>query len=179
MSIATRTGDDGSTALLYGRRVSKTHPRVQAYGTADELNAALGFARATAGDAWVREALLATQQELVGLMGELAVDDLDRERFLKSKLARLDEPHLARLDAAVAALEARKISFNAWATPGATLHAAALDLARTVCRRTERGIVALAEGGATVNPLALRYLNRLSDVLWLLARLDESASAPR
>jgi len=179
MSIATRTGDDGTTALMYGRRVSKAHPRVAAYGTADELNAALGSARATADDAWVREVLFATQKELVGLMGELAVDDADRERYLKSKLARLEEPHLARLDEAVAAVEAGKITFEGWATPGATLHAAALDVARTVCRRTERAIVALSESGAALNPVVLRYLNRLSDLLWLLARLDETAKGLR
>ncbi|BET66438.1 hypothetical protein ASA1KI_13560 [Opitutales bacterium ASA1] len=174
MSIATRTGDEGSTSLLYGRRVAKTHPRVVAYGTADELNSALGFARATATDPWVREFLFSTQQELVGLMGELAVDDADRERYLASKLARLEEKHLSRLDEAVAALEARNISFKGWATPGETLHGAALDLARTVCRRTERGIVALGESGSALNVFTLRYLNRLSDVLWLLARYDEN-----
>jgi cob(I)alamin adenosyltransferase len=177
MSIATRTGDDGSTSLLYGRRVAKTHPRVIAYGTLDELNASLGMARATATDAWVREVLLATQQELVGLMGELAVEDADRDRYLSSKLARLQEAHLARLDDVVATLEARSIAFTGWATPGGTLHAAALDVARTVCRRSEREVVGLAETGAVLNPLTLRYLNRLSDVLWLLARLDETSAA--
>ena len=80
-----------------------------------------------------------------------------------------------RLDEAVASVEARKITFEGWATPGATLHAAALDLARTVCRRTERRIVALGESGAALNPVVLRYLNRLSDLLWLLARVDETA----
>ena len=178
-SIATRTGDDGSTALMYGRRVSKAHPRVAAYGTADELNSTLGFARSTATDAWVQEVLFATQKELVGLMGELAVDDADRERYLSSKLARLEEVHLARLDAAVAQVEARKITFEGWATPGATVHAAGLDLARTVCRRTERAIVALGESGAALNPVVLRYLNRLSDLLWLLARLEETAKGLR
>jgi cob(I)alamin adenosyltransferase len=175
MSIATRTGDDGTTALMYGRRVSKAHPRVAAYGTADELNSALGVVRASADDPWVKDVVLATQKELVGLMGELAVDDADRERYLKSKLARLEEPHLQRLDDAVANVEARKITFEGWATPGATMHAASLDMARTVCRRTERAIVALAEAGSALNPIVLRYLNRLSDLLWLLARLDETA----
>jgi len=178
-SIATRTGDNGTTGLMYGRRVSKSHPRVAAYGTADELNSALGFARATAEDAWVRDLLVKTQHELVGLMGELAVEEADRERYLKSKLARLEEPHLTRLDEAVANIEARQITFEGWATPGATLHAAALDVARTVCRRAERAIVALAEAGASLNPVLLRYLNRLSDLLWLLARLEETAKGLR
>jgi cob(I)alamin adenosyltransferase len=177
MSIATRTGDDGTTALMYGRRVSKAHPRVAAYGNADELSSALGFARATAGDPWVQDVLYATQAELIGLMGELAVDDADRERYLGSKLARLESRHLERVDQAVAEIEARKVKFDGWATPGATLHAAALDLTRAICRRTERGIVALAESGAQLNPFVLRYLNRLSDLLWLLARLEETGPA--
>ena len=177
MSIATRTGDDGTTALMYGRRVSKAHPRVAAYGDADELTSALGLARATADDAWVREVILATQQELVGLMGELAVDEADRERYLRSKLARLEERNLLRLDEAVAHLEARQITFDGWATPGATMHAAALDTARAICRRTERAVVSLGTSGATLNPFVLRFLNRLSDLLWLLARLAETRTA--
>src|SRR4051794_19499878 len=81
MSIATKTGDDGTTALMYGRRVSKTDARVAAYGTVDELNAALGFVRATAGDPFVTDAVLAIQKELVIVMGELAVAPEDRERY--------------------------------------------------------------------------------------------------
>src|SRR6185295_11107708 len=84
MSIATKTGDDGTTALMYGRRVSKTDPRVAAYGTVDELNAALGFARATVPEPFVTDAVLAIQKELVVLMGELAVAPEDRERYAAS-----------------------------------------------------------------------------------------------
>ncbi|MEZ5276588.1 MAG: cob(I)yrinic acid a,c-diamide adenosyltransferase [Opitutaceae bacterium] len=174
MSIATRTGDLGTTALMYGRRVPKSHPRVEAYGTVDELNAALGFVRATADDPWVRELIEATQHELIGLMGELAVADEDRQRYEDSKYERTRPGHLDRLDALVVRLEGENIRFEGWATPGASLHAAALDLARTTCRRSERRIWGLEESGSPVNPLALKYLNRLSDVLWLLARRDES-----
>src|ERR1041385_8117742 len=81
MSIATRTGDDGTTALMYGRRVPKTHPRVEANGTIDELNVALGVARASASDEWLRGELLATQKELIDVMGELAIAPEDLKRY--------------------------------------------------------------------------------------------------
>ena len=174
MSIATRTGDDGSTSLMFGRRLSKSHPRVAAYGNIDELNSALGLARASTTDSWAGNVLLETQKELVGVMGELAVDDVDVERYRKAGYACAQPENLKRLDTVVAELENRKISFDGWATPGESMHSAALDMARSVCRRSERGVVALIEMGEKVNPLALKYLNRLSDVLWLLARYEET-----
>lgn len=174
MSIATRTGDQGTTALMYGRRVPKTHPRVEAYGTVDELNAALGFVRATASDPWVREVVEATQHDLVGLMGELAVADEDHQKYDASGYDRLTTRHLERLDEVVAGLEAENIRFEGWTTPGGSLHGAALDLARTTCRRSERRIWGLLEAKSHVNPLSLKFLNRLSDVLWLLGRRDDS-----
>jgi len=175
MSIATRTGDEGTTSLMYGRRVAKTHPRVDAYGTVDELNAALGFVRATASDSWVGEMVEATQNELIGLMGELAVDDQDHRKYEESEYNRVTPDQLEHLDGMVARLEAENIRFEGWSTPGANLHSAALDLARTTCRRAERRIWRLVESDEAVNPLSLKYLNRLSDVLWLLARRGESA----
>jgi cob(I)alamin adenosyltransferase len=169
MSIATRTGDDGTTALMYGRRVTKTHPRVEAYGTVDELNAALGFVRATGKDPRVNEIIEATQRELIGLMGELAVDDRDHQRYEESEYDRLTLDQLERLDGIVARVEGENSRFEGWSTPGGTLHSAAIELARSTCRRSERRIWHLVESGHYVNPLALKYLNRLSDVLWLLA----------
>lgn len=176
MSIATRTGDEGTTALMYGRRVAKTHPRVDAYGTVDELSAALGFVRATATDSWVNQIIEATQHELVGLMGELAVDDQDHQTYEDSKYARVTPDQLERLDGIVTRLEEENIRFEGWSTPGTSLHSAALDLARTTCRRSERRIWRLVESDQSVNPLGLKYLNRLSDVLWLLARRDETTT---
>lgn len=159
---------------MYGRRVLKTHPRVEAYGTVDELSSALGFARATADDTWVNEVLEATQHDLVALMGELAVADEDHEKYEVSQYDRLAEQHLDRLDGVVTQLESEDIRFEGWATPGGSLHGAALDLARTTCRRSERRIWGLVEAKSHVNPLSMKFLNRLSDVLWLLARRDES-----
>lgn len=177
MSIATKTGDDGSTALMYGRRVSKTDVRVAAYGTVDELNAALGFVRATAGDAFVTDAVVAIQKELIVLMGELAVAEEDRERYAKGGYKFVEPAMVDALTAIVEDIEKNhKITYEGWATPGATLGSAALDLARTTCRRAERNVIALRETGARVNPEIVRYLNRLSDLCWLWARWVETKS---
>ncbi len=105
MSIATRTGDDGTTALMFNRRVPKNHPRILANGAVDELNSALGLARASSTDVSTAAILYAEQQCLVGLMAELATDDVDRPRLLASKLQRLLPEDLARVDALVAKLE--------------------------------------------------------------------------
>jgi cob(I)alamin adenosyltransferase len=173
-SIATRTGDDGTTGLLYGQRVSKAHPQIETVGTFDELNAALGFAKATCPAADTRAELERIQKDLVNLMGEIACDEADAARYADSKFPKLTGADLARVDAGVAALEAQKISFAGWATPGANLHASALDLARTTARRAERRLVALPSHGRVVRPLLGHYINRVSDYLWLLARQAET-----
>lgn len=178
MSIATRTGDGGMTGLMFNRRVPKNHPRVAAYGAVDELNAALGLARATADAPFVRQHLLATQQTLVILMGELATLPEDRDRYVKDGYKLVTPEVTAALDALVKEIEAQSVSFKGWATPGATLNSAALDVARTTCRRAEREICALREGGGLPNAEILVFLNRLSDALWLLARWVETQGAP-
>lgn len=174
MSIVTRTGDAGTTGLMYNRRVSKCHPRVEAYGSVDELNAALGLARAHARQAFLRDHLLRIQQDLVIAMGELAtgVDDLDR--YVTDGFKLVTPAMTAQLDAVVGEIEAQNVSFKGWATPGANLTAAALDVARTTARRAERRVVALHEAGQLRNPEIIIFLNRLSDLLWLMARWAES-----
>ncbi|MEK0446694.1 MAG: hypothetical protein RLZZ399_2015 [Verrucomicrobiota bacterium] len=177
MSIATKTGDAGTTGLIFNRRVSKTHPRVIAYGTIDELNAALGMVRAFCEVAFVGERILEVQRELVLIMGELAVASGDVAAYR----ARGHEPVTAafvdRLTAQVDDLEKNhRISYAGWATPGATKGSACLDVARTTCRRAEREVVALSHTGAAVNPEIVRYLNRLSDLCWLWARWVETLS---
>jgi cob(I)alamin adenosyltransferase len=180
MSIATKTGDSGETALMYGVRVSKTDARVEAYGTVDELNAALGLVRATASETIVLEVVLSVQKELIVLMGELAVADKDRERYLKDGYEPVTAAMVDRLTDVVNDLEINHhVDFKHWATPGHSLSSAALDLARTSCRRAERRVVALAEGPDYVNPETIRYLNRLSDLLWLFARFVETETTPK
>ncbi|HEY0790131.1 MAG TPA: cob(I)yrinic acid a,c-diamide adenosyltransferase [Chthoniobacterales bacterium] len=175
MSIATKTGDAGKTALMYGRRVPKDNRRVDAYGTVDELNAALGLVRATSKLPLVRQTVLAMQKTLVILMGELAVADEDRERYSNDGYGLVNAGMVDALTAVVDDLEKNHhITYQHWATPGATLASATLDVARTVCRRAERRIVALADSADYVNPETVRYLNRLSDVLWLFARYEET-----
>ncbi len=172
-SIATRTGDDGTTSLLYGQRVPKNHPQIKAVGTLDELNAALGFAKATQPAGADHSELERIQRELVALMGEITCAESDTQRYAGSKFAKIGEAELARIDAAVEAIEARQPKFDGWATPGANLHAAALDLARIAARRAERELVGLGGHGKTVRPVLLQYVNRVSDLLWLLAREAE------
>ena len=174
MSIATKTGDGGTTGLMYGRRVPKNHPRVEACGTLDELNAALGLARATAADKFIGDNLLWIQKSLVDVMGEVGVLPEDLPRYAQDGYVLVTRELTARLDALVKEIESQKISFKGWATPGATQHSAALDLARTVCRRGERRVYDLQSAGELRNGEILIFLNRLSDLLWLFARWVET-----
>lgn len=174
MSIVTKHGDKGTTALMYGRRVAKSHPRVEAYGTVDELNASLGLARASAAQDFIRGNLLVIQQDLVVLMGELATAVEDLPRYVKDGYKLVTSAMTHKLDALVKEIEAQSIAFHGWATPGATMHAAALDVARTVCRRAERRVCALQEADQLHNSEIIVYLNRLADLLWLMARWVET-----
>src|SRR5438874_7838592 len=141
-SIATRTGDDGTTSLLYGQRVPKDHPQIEAVGAFDELNVALGTVKtllaADARAAEVRALLVTVQKNLVALMGELACAEADAARYAESKFEKISAADLSRIDQAIAALEARGLKFDGWATPGANPRAAAFDVARTTARRAER-----------------------------------------
>jgi cob(I)alamin adenosyltransferase len=174
MSIATKTGDTGETSLMYGRRVPKTDARVDAYGCVDELNASLGLARVTASDPFLSEQIYAAQKELIIVMGELATAPEDLGRYVKDGFQLTASGMTDRLTSAVDDLEKNKLGrFKGWAVPGNSLNGAALDLARTVCRRAERRVAALMGDAEKFNPEILRYLNRLSDLCWLLARYAE------
>src|SRR5438093_3665980 len=140
MSIVTKTGDAGTTGLMYNRRVSKNHPRVETYGEVDELNAALGLARATVTDSFTRDNLLLIQKDLVILMGELATQVEDLPRYVKDGYSLVTAEMTAKLEKLVKEIEAQNITYKGWATPGASLHSAALDVARTTCRRAERRV---------------------------------------
>lgn len=174
MSIATRTGDSGSTGLMYNRRVSKAHPRVEAYGTVDELNAAIGMARAAGPGLDVTDPLIAIQQDLVVLMGELATAVEDLPRYVRDGFHLVQPAMTEKLDTWVQKVESQQVSFKGWATPGTIPEAAPLDLARTICRRAERRVVALHEAGQLENSEIIIYLNRLADLLWLFARWVET-----
>ena len=176
-SIATRTGDDGTTGLLYGQRVPKDHPQIETVGALDELNVALGavkplLASHARGDE-VRALITTVQKNLVTLMGEIACAEADMARHAASKFEQLTADDVRRLDDALAALEGRGLKFDGWATPGANALAAAFDLARTSARRAERRMASLPAQGRTVRPELRHFINRLSDLLWLLAREAE------
>ena len=174
MSIATKTGDGGTTGLMYGHRVPKNHPRVEACGALDELNAALGLARATATEKFVSENLFWIQKSLVDVMGEVGVLTEDLPRYAKGGFTLVTPELTAKLDVLVKEIEAQNVSFKDWATPGATQHSAALDVARTTCRRAERRVFDLQAAGELPNAEILIFLNRLSDLLWLFARWVET-----
>ncbi len=161
---------------MYNRRVPKSDPRIEAGGSIDELNVALGLARASATDAFVTDNLLLVQKDLITVMGDLATLPEDRERYLKDGFVVVTADLTRKLDVLAAELESRQISFKGWATPGATLGAATLDWARVTCRRAERCVTALIPEDKLNNPEIVIYLNRLSDVLWLLARWVETTA---
>ena len=181
MSIATKTGDAGETSLMYGRRVPKTDARVDTYGSVDELNAALGVVRVTAADdSLIAEHILAVQKELIVVMGELATAPEDLARFEKDGFQRTSATMVDRLTAIIDDLEQNKLLYyKGWAIPGSTVVSAALDVARTTCRRAERRVATLADNSGELNPEILRYLNRLSDLCWLLARYADHVQQQR
>jgi cob(I)alamin adenosyltransferase len=177
VSIATRTGDQGTTGLLHGQRVPKDHPQIEAVGAFDELNVEVGAARMLAPDPAARELLRGIQGSLVALMGEVACAQEDAAGHARSKFARLRDGDLRRLDESLAALESKGLKTDGWATPGANPAALAFDRARVAARRAERRLAALPARGRRIRPLLLKWTNRLSDLLWLLAR--EAESRPR
>jgi cob(I)alamin adenosyltransferase len=171
MKIYTRTGDAGSTALFGGTRVAKDALRVEAYGTVDELNACLGVALvALTGEMLeLRPLLLALQSELFDLGAELATAPERRHERLTARLAPIDAPQVAALEGAIDHYEALLVPLHSFVLPGGVAAAAALHHARTVARRAERCMVSLA-AQEPLNPELLRYVNRLSDLLFVLAR---------
>jgi cob(I)alamin adenosyltransferase len=176
MSIATRRGDEGETDLLFGCRLSKSHPRVHALGAVDELNAALGPIRIAALKPETREVITTVQPWLIALMGELATPPGLEEKYSATHKP-FDSEKLTYLDEWVAKLEAGgALEFKGWALPGeaGVMTGAYADLARVACRRAERHVVDLVGSDQEVpNKDVGRFLNRLSDVLWLLARWEE------
>lgn len=172
MGIVTKTGDDGSTGLLFGKRAPKTALNVAAYGAVDELSAALGLARAALGEDGLAAEIEKIQNDLVGLMGELATLEEDRARYLDEGYLRIGDDDVMRLETMVSDMESKGIQFRGWALPGDSEVGARLDMARTVCRRAEREVLTMfaSRGPVERDGLLGRYLNRLSDALWIFAR---------
>jgi cob(I)alamin adenosyltransferase len=177
-SIATMRGDGGQTGLAGGVRVSKSALRVEAYGNVDELTSTLGFARSICADPALQELALQVQRELFQVGAALATPPESSPGIRKGpQSARAQAPvtqeMVDRLTAEVHRIEALDGILSDWSVPGASTPAAAFDVARTVCRRAERGVVRLLEAGEQTAPAVLPYLNRLSDLLWLIGRKIE------
>ncbi len=169
MRIYTRTGDKGDTGLFGGGRVPKSHPRVDAYGDIDELNAVIGLARSIEMMPRIDEVLAPVQRDLFSLGALLATPDHDKVRQQLEK-ARLDDARVAELERAIDEGESELEPLTAFILPGGTPKSAALHVARTVCRRAERKVISLG-ADIDVPPVVVRYLNRLSDLLFVLARV--------
>jgi len=168
LKIYTKTGDLGETSLLGGMRVPKDHLRVAACGDVDETNAALGPVRAFAGGPLPR-LLFAIQKDLFAIGAQLA--DPTRAVAAKRRKAAVTAAHVRRLERAIDARDAKLPPLRAFVLPGGTPAGALLHQARTVCRRAERSVVTLARE-ADVDPRIIVYLNRLSDLLFVLARVE-------
>lgn len=180
--IYTRTGDSGQTGLFGGRRVGKDDLRVEAYGTVDELNAALGLARTQAADTEL-DALIGTlQHDLFGLGADLATPQEEATRRGSITFERLSAERVLRLEDLIDRYEAELPPLSQFILPGGHPLAAALHFGRAVCRRAERCTVALVHAledaqASNINPEVLRYLNRLSDLLFVLARVANHRSS--
>jgi cob(I)alamin adenosyltransferase len=169
MTIYTKTGDEGDTGLFGGGRVPKDHPRVAAYGEVDELNSTIGAVRGTAPTDFFDPLLQSIQRDLFAIGGHLATPDPTKVAKALEK-AELSADRVTEFERVIDAADAELPPLNAFVLPAGTPKAAALHLARTVCRRAERSVVHLAHEAA-VPALFIIYLNRLSDLFFTLARL--------
>lgn len=166
MKVYTKTGDQGQTSLFSKERVFKDHPRVEAYGTVDEASAAMGLAKSLLNQSWAVDILQKIQFDLINLNGDLASQNLQERDY------HITQQHVAELESIIDSLEQKRIPQNYFVIPGACTASAALDLARTMVRRTERCVVKLKRTEEVTLPVSL-YLNRLSDLLFVLARCVE------
>ncbi|MDY6856780.1 MAG: cob(I)yrinic acid a,c-diamide adenosyltransferase [Thermodesulfobacteriota bacterium] len=170
MKLFNKRGDGGETSLLYGQRVSKADPRPEAYGTLDEANSTLGLAKALSKNQKIKEIIHGIQEVLFVLGAELASDPQNYEK-LKKKITQDD---VLQLEGLIDELEGQVRLPDSFIIPGGTLVAAVLDMARTIVRRGERRAVRLKENGLLSNDSLLAYLNRTADLLFILARYDET-----
>jgi cob(I)alamin adenosyltransferase len=168
-SIATRKGDGGVTRLGGGTSISKADARVEAYGAIDELNTFIGVARAQCTDDEIRSQIRAIQRELFAVGSAVSTKAESHK-----EIPEITKAMVARLDALVDRFEAEPNVLRDWSIPGECAESAPFDVARAVCRRTERANVRYVTSGGVVQPTVLEYLNRLSDVLWLCARVIEA-----
>jgi cob(I)alamin adenosyltransferase len=174
--IYTRGGDAGETGLFLGGRVSKADPRIEASGALDEAVSVMGLARSLSQDQRISELLTALQKRLLALCSEILVDTQRRHEFLE-RYRPLEAAETRELEATIDALSEEVGPVREFVIPGGSPASAALDMARAVVRRAERRAVVVAEGGLLENAEIIRYLNRLSDLLFVMARYEERHQA--
>ena len=174
MRIYTKRGDEGETGLLFGGAVSKASPRTEASGSADAAVSAMGLARALCNDHRVKEILLRVQREMFTVGAELATDPANYSE-LEKRYAKITADTVAGVEETIDELDAQMELPRDFVVPGGSAGSGALDLARSLLRTSERRAVALHEEGMLANPEVLRYLNRLSDLLFMLARYEDRA----
>lgn len=170
--VYTKFGDSGETSLLYGGRVSKNSPNTEAYGITDEAVSVMGLARAFTNDPKVNDLLRQLQRELFTIAAELATDP-DKYELFQQHFKPVTEEMVESLEAAIDSLEEEFEMPNVFILPGGSQASAAIDLARCVIRTAERRVVAIAEQGGLTNGLIMTYLNRLGDLLFVLARYED------
>ena len=175
--IYTRTGDDGTTGLLYGGRVAKDDVRTQAYGASDEAVAALGVARADVADVPLADLLLVLQRELFVLGAELATGEEAWPKLVEGE-TRVTADMVTVLEDLIDDYTARTTMPREFVIPGETRASAAIDLARAIVRRCERHVAGMTREGLLPDGEPLRYLNRLADLLFVLARFEEGGFTP-
>lgn len=173
VKIYTKYGDEGETGLLYGGRVPKTDPRCEAYGSIDEAISALGLARALSTSPRVKGIVEAVQRELMLTVSAELATDLGHYQTMKSHFAVVTPAMVEQLEHLIDDLNVEVDLPRAFIVPGASAASSALDLARSMLRRAERRALAVKQAGLLVNDEVLRYLNRLSDVLFMLARYED------
>jgi cob(I)alamin adenosyltransferase len=175
--IYTKAGDDGTTGLLHGGRIPKDAPVAEAYGTTDEAVAALGMARSLCPGEEIRADLLALQRELFVVGADLATNPTKRKK-LQPEVSLVTPAMVERLERRIDDLVARRPLPETFIVPGANPASASIDVARGIVRRAERAVVSLEGTGHEVNPDVRHYLNRLSDLLFVLARWEAGESEP-
>ena len=172
MPIYTKTGDAGQTRLLFGKKVSKTDPRCEAYGTTDQAVSMMGLSRALSQDEKVKEILLEIQRDMFIVGAELATDH-DSYPKLEANFSVVSKKMVDRIETLIDDLDSQIDLPNAFIIPGASAASSSLDVARSLIRSGERRVVSLHEQGLLINSEVLRYLNRLADLLFMLARFED------
>jgi cob(I)alamin adenosyltransferase len=170
--VYTKYGDQGETSLLYGGRVSKANPHTEAYGITDEAVSAMGLARSLSQDQKVKDILRDLQRELFTIAAELATDP-DKYELFQQHFAPVTQEMVDSQESIIDSLEEEFEMPNVFVLPGGSPASSAIDMSRTIIRTAERRVVSLAEAGGLTNGLILTYLNRLGDLLFVLARYED------